>query len=214
MTSLKRETRRTRGSFVAGLIALLAAICWVACGPSSPILVPTPTLPPNSLPTLSPTATPLGNKAQITRSYVGDQPSLEPRPTPAKPPTSTILPGYSRERLHLKFQEGTAIRLRGNHFASLDNDDLSGLEAALKKYPDIVIERLFSRSEEELAQEKTRIEAESGRQQADKNLYYRLILRPGTDAEALLNDLNTLPLVESTYAEPLPLLPPSGGVPP
>jgi serine protease len=133
---------------------------------------------------------------------------LVPRPVPSKPKHSEILDGYSHERLHLKFKEGSGIRLRGNRFVSETGANVSGLTSVLAKYPGVRAKRLFERPESVLANEKTRIEAKSGRQQADKNLYYRLTLRPGTNAVAVLDDLNALSIVEIAYAEPLPSPPP------
>jgi hypothetical protein len=38
-----------------------------------------------------------------------------------------MLHGQSPTALHLKFAEGSAVRLRGNHFVTLADDDLTGL---------------------------------------------------------------------------------------
>ncbi len=81
----------------------------------------------------------------------------------------------------------------------------------LSAYPGLEVRRLFSRPEEVLSQEKARIEAKSGREQADLNLFYRLILEPGADAEKLIDELNALPVVELAYPEPLPQPPPGSG---
>jgi subtilisin family serine protease len=133
---------------------------------------------------------------------------LRLRRVPDKRGPAIIPPGHSRQRVHVKFQEGTAIRLRAGGFVSLNNEDLSALEAVLSRYPGTRIRRLFSRSEQQLAREKARIETGSRRQQADKNLYYRLYLRPEASAENLIDDLNALSLVEIAYPEPLPAPPP------
>jgi hypothetical protein len=135
--------------------------------------------------------------------------TLVARATPSKPANAAIPPGYSHERLHLKFREGSGVRLRGNRFVSESGANLSGLTSVLARYPGTRIQRLFERPEGVLAREKARIEAKAGRQQADKNLYYRLVLSKGTDAEALLDALNALAVVEISYAEPLPSPPPA-----
>ena len=132
---------------------------------------------------------------------------LQERPVPDKPERSTIAIGYSHRRLHLKLNEGSQARLREGVLAS-NVDDLSALAAVLAGYPGISLERMFSRPEAELAQEKIRIEANSGREQADKNLYYVVVLAADTDAAAVLDDLNALEIVEIAYAEPLPQPPP------
>jgi hypothetical protein len=130
---------------------------------------------------------------------------LMPRRAASKPERTVIPPGYSDRILHVKFVEGTAVRLRGGAFANLGGDDLTGLREVLRRHPGARIDRLFSRSEEVLAAEKRRIEAKSGREQADKNLYYRIRLRPGTDLPAFADALNALEIVEKAYPEPLPM---------
>jgi serine protease len=137
-----------------------------------------------------------------------DGESLVPRTPPQKPEQSTVPSGYSRERIHLKFKEGTGVRLRGGRFQLGSGAELSAVEAVLAQYPEIRATRLFERPEGVLAAEKARIERESGREQADKNLYYRLVLPPDTNAAALIDDLNGLDVVEIAYAEPLPAPPP------
>jgi hypothetical protein len=125
----------------------------------------------------------------------------------------------SQDSIQVKFRDGTAVRLRNDQLVSRGGADLSDLQAVLSRYPGLRIERLFTRPEEDLEQERVRAEAATGRQQPDLNLYYRLLLPAGADAEALLSDLNALPIVEVAYAEPLPqpppgnpgLSPPAGG---
>lgn len=128
--------------------------------------------------------------------------------TAKKPSDAKVPPGHSRTRLHLKFVEGTTVRLRGDRFVSLGGDNVSSVNAAIAAYPGVKIQRLFDRSEQELARDQVRLERKAGRDLADKNLYYRLVLRPGTNTEALLDDLNALPIVQTAYAEPLPAPPP------
>ena len=78
------------------------------------------------------------------------------------------------------------------------------LSSVLAGFPGASIERMFTRPEAVLAAEKARIETESRRQHADKNLYYRVVLTSGTDAAAVIDALNALSVVEIAYAEPLP----------
>src|SRR5687768_15407564 len=101
-----------------------------------------------------------------------------------------------RLTLHVKFQEGTSIRLRGGRLVSLGNDDLSALDAVLAGYPGARFERLFSRPEAALDAERRRAEA-GGRRTADRNLWYRLRLGPGTDLDWMIAALKALPTVES-----------------
>ncbi|MEA2685534.1 MAG: hypothetical protein QOE93_729 [Actinomycetota bacterium] len=108
----------------------------------------------------------------------------------------------------LKFREGTRVWLRGGVFVSTGSADVAAVNAAVKANPGTVIERLFKRSEADLAQEKTRIEARSRRQQADFNLYYRLVAPPGADVAALIAALNQQSVVEAAYSEPQAAPPP------
>ena len=114
----------------------------------------------------------------------------------------------AKDRLHVKFVDGSAIRLRGNTLVSVGSTDVSALRAVLRKYPGVHVQRLFSRSEEELAAEKARNERRTGKKQPDKNLWYRMVLPPARDAAALVKDLRGLDIVQTAYLEPLPSPPP------
>jgi serine protease len=140
----------------------------------------------------------------LAPTAAGQSTKLKPRPTPTKPKHAKIQEGYSTERLHLKFNEGTGVRVRGNRFVSQSGANVSNVNNVLNRYPGTRIDRLFERPEAALTADKARIEKKSGREQADKNLWYRLVLRPGTNAVGLIDDLNALALVEIAYAEPLP----------
>ena len=78
-----------RWRFIAGLLALTAAICWVACSPpSSPIPIPT-TQPTLTL--VPPTPTPIPTPAnQPTLTLVPPTPT--PIPIPTTQPTLTLVP--------------------------------------------------------------------------------------------------------------------------
>ena len=108
-----------------------------------------------------------------------------------------------RLALHVKFREGTSIRLRGGRLVSVGNDDLSGLDAVLARHPGTRFERLFSRPEAALDEQRRRAEAR-GRKTADLNLWYRLRLRPGTDVDGVIADLKALAIVETAYRQPRP----------
>ncbi len=62
----------------------------------------------------------------------------------------------------------------------------------------------------EFAAEKTRLEMRSKRQQADKNLYFRLRLGQGVDGAAVIDALNAIDIVEIAYAAPAPPPPAAG----
>lgn len=139
-----------------------------------------------------------------------EHPELAPRFVPDKPTETEFGPYVFHDRAHLKFREGTRIRLRPEGFVS-DADDLTDLDAVLSSFEDIEVERLFhSRSEDELEEEKAALERRSGREQADKNLYYLLRFpdEVGEDGQLLgervVDGLNALDIVELASPEPLP----------
>ena len=78
----------------------------------------------------------------------------------------------------------------------------------LRQYPGVKIQRLFSRSEEELARDKAANERRSNRKIPDKNLWYRMIVGPDREGAALIADLRRLAIVQTAYAEPLASPPP------
>ena len=153
------------------------------------------------------TITPLSGVA----GNVGPSRSLLPRSVPTKPKQTTISAFEKSGFVHLKFREGTLVRLRGQRFVSLGGDDLDAVNAVLKSQPGGVrLSRLFdARTEPDQAAEKRRLEVSSGREQADKNLYYRVRLAKNAEAAALIDALNALPIVEIAYPEPLPAPPPT-----
>jgi hypothetical protein len=126
--------------------------------------------------------------------------------------TATTVAFRPGGRVQVKFVEGSGVRLRDGRFQSLSGRDLSAVAGVLGRYPGTQIERLFTRSEEDLTAEKAAVEASSGRPQADLNLYYRLTLPAGADVNTAIADLSRLAVVERAYADPGAAPPP--GAPP
>jgi len=122
-------------------------------------------------------------------------------------PTSGVTVAAPAIKVQVKFREGSKVRLRDASLVTLGGDDLSGVLEIISRYPGIRVERLFSRSEQELEEEQERVEAETGRDLPDLNLWYRLFLPPDSDAEMLVKDLNVLSIIEVAYVEP-PAAPP------
>jgi serine protease len=121
----------------------------------------------------------------------------------------TAMNGSPEQRVQVKFRDGTMIRLRNDVLVSLGNDDVSGLDAVLGRYPIVRIERVFMRPEQDLADDKAQAEARTGQPQPDLNLWFRIILPPDADANALICDLQQLDIVETAYSEPPPAPPPT-----
>ena len=160
--------------------------------PAEPVIGDTPVTPS--------AATPGTTAAGAGRTTTTAAPATSTLATP----TSTTPPTRLGARLQVKFADGSGVRLRDGRLVSLTGRDLTALNGVLARYPGTVIERLFSRSEEDLAAEKASIEASSGRVQPDLNLYYRLTLAAGADPAAAIADLSRLPVVERAYADPGP----------
>ena len=141
------------------------------------------------------------------------QAQLEPRKVATKPTRTKILRGLSERVLHVKFKEGSGVRLAadGPSHAGLSADDRAGIaivRSLLKSYKGARIERLFARPDAELKSEKQRLQVRSGRELASKNLYYRIRVDDSTDLATLIDSLNALDIVEIAYPEPLPAPPP------
>jgi len=108
----------------------------------------------------------------------------------------------------VKFAEGTDIRLRDGKLVSLSSGSIPELDKLFEKYPITSIERQFTQSEEEIAQEKADLESQTGEDIPDLNLYFRINIKNRKDAESLLASLSALPIVETAYFEALPAPPP------
>lgn len=145
------------------------------------------------------------NEAATRFTVVEDTGGLIPRFVPEKPTFDGALPeGVLETEIHLKFVQGSGVRLVDGAFVS-PNGEPTEVTAVLAGFPEVGPSRLFdARSEAELADEKRRVEARSGREQGDKNLYYLLTLPEPTDEVALLNQLNALGIVEIAYPVPTP----------
>jgi serine protease len=135
--------------------------------------------------------------------------ALQPRVTTSKMAWAAQPVDPSNRRVILKFREGTAVRLRGGGFVTSAPVDLSGVNAVLQRFPGTTAARMFQRTEAELTKEKAQVEARSNRQQADLNLYYRLVAPDGADVIALMADLNRLDVVEAASSEPRAVPPPT-----
>jgi len=124
------------------------------------------------------------------------------------PGEEPVPPGLSTDRIHVKFREGSSVRLRGGGFASLTNANLAGLAALLGRYPSSP-QRLFTQPEDDLASDQRQAERRSGRQLADLNLWFRLRIEDAARTQALLDALKALPFVETAYREPVAPPPPA-----
>ncbi|GEM_PF-3438537 len=161
-------------------------------------------------------STPSANEAST--SFVVTSGELIPRYIPDPPeydPAEGLPDWVSPNEAHLKFRQGVAVRLTDNSSLPFvfdaaysptqqELDELGAINQLLV-LDDVMVNRLFiARSVEEYDQARARQERRSGREMADKNLYYHLMYAGSIDAATLLNMLNGFGIVEIAYADPLP----------
>ncbi len=194
----RNHTSRFQVPVFAPLFALLAALCLLTAATWTPAAAATP-----------------------------DQLGLKPR-QPAGPASLYALPPETPvERIVVKFQEGSRVRLRHGELIALAGSardraeiaalglaadrvaaDAFGVQALAASHPRaLVLGRLFQVDEGVLADQRVRGEAASREQLADLDLYYEVRLRPDTrfvEVEGLVDQLNEFPSVEIAYAAPFP----------
>lgn len=116
------------------------------------------------------------------------------------------------DRVVLKIREGVVARLRDGQLRAQPTDGVDALRAVLGA---VRIDRLFTRPVAELDQERSDLQKRMPANEsplADLNNYYRLTTSGVAETERLVNALNRLPIVETAYAEPLPV--PIDDIPP
>ena len=131
---------------------------------------------------------------------------LKARWTPPKPEHAYVGPNDFRECVTVKFIEGSVVRLRNDKLVSLAGEDLSEFHAAIQQFKIRSLERLFPRAENLLEAERRLGQERSGKELADLNNYYRVILDPRANTEAFIDALNALPVIETAYAVPRPFV--------
>lgn len=129
--------------------------------------------------------------------------------TPAPKPDRTVLTdGDSRTFAHVKFVQGTGVRLRDGRLVARSGVDLAAVQRVVSNGAVAAVDRLFQLPEETIDDYTASASARSGREQADLNLWYRVRIDPTADPVAVIDALNASPLVETAYPEPLPVRPP------
>lgn len=145
------------------------------------------------------------------------------RKVPSKPAHTKITPYVKSNLITVKFVEGSEIRLRKGGMTSMTKADMSMLDSFNANFPKGKWKRLFRQSEDELKKAKKHGEERTGWQLADLNLYFRFELPEEAcdnsggvkDAEAIIDVLNAMDIVEIAYPEPIPEDPgPVGDIPP
>lgn len=141
--------------------------------------------------------------AATVSAIAGAGECLVPRWVRPKPMHTRWQQGWHKNLIVLKCTEGSGVRLRDGLLVSLNGTSVQGLQQVLSDHGQPTMRRLFSRPESVLDQERTSGQLLSGRELADLNLYYLLTPVPGMDPELLVDNLNTLEVVELCYFEPL-----------
>jgi hypothetical protein len=116
------------------------------------------------------------------------------------------------DNVTVKFAEGVRVRLGEAGLFSLEDVDLGAVRAVLGAAS---VQRLFSRSVEELDREREELQRNVPAGQpplADLNNYYRVAAAGGADVERLVNQLNQIAVVETAF--PQHKVVPLGDIPP
>ena len=146
---------------------------------------------------------------------------LLPRVPPPKPAQTIVGEMHEPSAVVMKFAEGTNVRLKANPDGSsipftMEPHHADALEGVLRLHAvsPAAIERLFTRSEDELDAERREAEELSGRTLADLNLYYRVRLLESADTAGFCDALNALTFIELAQPVPRPAPPPALPAPP
>ena len=111
-----------------------------------------------------------------------------------------------RDRVVIKFREGTPVRLARGDLVALGGDDLGSVRRTLR---DATVERLFTRPVDGLDRERVELQQKvppNDAPLADLNNYYRVWTLGARETERLVNTLNRDALIETAYAEFIPVL--------
>ncbi len=138
--------------------------------------------------------------SSLSPAYAG----LKPRWTPSKPVHTEIGANDYARCITVKFVEGSQVRLRADKLVSLTGYNLDEFYTIIHQTQIGKLTRLFSRPEASLESEKLEGQKLSGKQLADLNNYYRIILDEKQDAEAFIDALNGLDIVEIAFPVPKP----------
>jgi len=116
------------------------------------------------------------------------------------------------DRVVLKFREGIAVRLIAGGLVCEEGVDLAAIDAVLG---DARIERLFTRPVDVLDRERAQLQAlvpANEEPLADLNNYFRAWTSGAAETERIVNLINDDPLIETAYAEYIPI--PAQDLPP
>ncbi len=123
---------------------------------------------------------------------------LQPRIPPPKMTLDQMRPIPSSNRVHVKFREGTVVRLINGQLRGMASSDAAAFQNILteRRIPASAMRRMFTRPEADLDNERNEAQQRSGKQLPDLNLWYVIDLPPGASAAEVASALNRLDVVE------------------
>ncbi|MCA9753178.1 MAG: hypothetical protein KC591_13370, partial [Gemmatimonadetes bacterium] len=129
------------------------------------------------------------------------RPLQERRRIPSKPARVDDRPILNRDRVLVKFVDGTRVRLRSGRLTAA-GAPLPAVDAILADYPEATLLRAFDTDERILDANRETGERISGRRLADLNNFYVVSFpAPSDRGPALANELLRLDVVETAYLE-------------
>ncbi len=131
---------------------------------------------------------------------------LVKRQLPEKPTLVTIHSEASIDRVVVKFRDSYSVRLQAGKLVDRKGGSIAGIEPIVYEYVTFSnLKRLFRVApEDRLEQARTVLQLQSKHELADLNNYYEITVTSVAEAEALVNRLNKLDIVEIAYVEPSP----------
>lgn len=134
-----------------------------------------------------------------------------PCPYPCKPAAYVVPPGWTSQRIAVKFNDGLSIRLREGKLSDLGTGQLVGAEAVLARIAASGGNWSRTHTIDEALLDQLRLTATKnlGKATPDLNLQYLIDFPAGFDATPIIDALNALPIVEMAQATPLPMRPPT-----
>jgi len=143
-------------------------------------------------------------EARQLPSVSSDLPLIE-RQIAAKPVETKISAGVDIAHVVVKFSDRYEIRLRDDRLVSRQGLPATDAENILQAYLDGGMSRLLREvPESKLDRDREALQIRTGYELADMNGYYRIQVAGAGEAEAIINQLNALDMVELAYFQPSP----------
>ncbi len=143
-------------------------------------------------------------EARNQTTLVGER-LLTPRAEAVKPAQVQISQATTIARVVVKFRDASKVRLYNDQLVSVAGERTDDASSILTPYLSGRMNRLImSVSEREFDNKREMLQASSGQALADMNGYYSIDVQNHSEAETIINQLNSLDIVEIAYFEPAP----------